>query len=317
MVDTHYDLLTIAYVCYLNNDYTKLKIIRDNINNNSGNIKCIFANLYFMSEEEMKEELHINYYKKEVSVVEMFKISKDILNHYFPDIDFIYSIEGCDYVSEEELDELYSLGLSSFTLVWNNENKYGSGNRTNKGLTKEGVSFIKHAIKLGLGIDLSHANENTFNDIINIIKKEKNKVVCFASHSNSRRLCDKDRNLTDEQLTLLKQVNGLVGIVSYTPFVSNNKSLSKQELQSEYLKHIIHVSNIIGETNIMLATDDMSFSKKHINTAIYDYNNLYNQIKNTLKIIYDDSKINDIMYMNVKEKIIDKLKERRNRNDRY
>ena len=72
MVDTHYDLLTICYVCYLKNDYSKIEKIAQDINNNLGNIKCIFANLYFMSEEEMKEELDINYYNKNVSILDMF-----------------------------------------------------------------------------------------------------------------------------------------------------------------------------------------------------------------------------------------------------
>lgn len=318
MIDTHYDLLSIAYVCYLKNDYTKLELIRNNINNNRGNIKGVFANLYFMTEEEMKEELDINYYNKDISVVDMFKISKEIVENYFPDIEFVYSIEGCDYVKEEELDELYSLGLRSILLVWNNENRYGSGNRTSKGLTEEGRFFLKKAIDLGIGIDLSHANENTFNDIIDLIKREEKEVVCYASHSNSRRLCDRTRNLTDEQLFALKEVGGLVGILSHRNFVSSNKNLSKRELELEYLKHIIHVSSIVGEEHIMLSTDDMSFcGGEYLSFPIYDYSNLYEEIRKNLQNIYDNKRINDIMYMNVKTKVIDKIKERRNKYDRY
>ena len=99
MVDTHYDLLSICYVCYLKNDYTKIEEIANKIKNNNGNIKCIFANLYFMSEDEMKEELHANYYNPDVPVLVMFRVAKHILNHYLPDVEFIYSIEGCDYIN--------------------------------------------------------------------------------------------------------------------------------------------------------------------------------------------------------------------------
>ena len=77
MVDAHYDLLSICYVCYLKNDYTKIEEISKKIKNN--NIKCIFASLYFMSIDEMQEELHENYYNPEVSILTMFKISKQIL----------------------------------------------------------------------------------------------------------------------------------------------------------------------------------------------------------------------------------------------
>ena len=136
MVDTHYDLLSICYVCYLKNDYSKIEKIANEIKNNNGNIKCIFANLYFMSKEEMKEELHENYYNCNISVLDMFKISKQILEYYLPNIEFIYSIEGCDFVDINDLDQLYNEGLRAIVPVWNTENKFGSGNRTNNGLTK-------------------------------------------------------------------------------------------------------------------------------------------------------------------------------------
>ena len=122
MVDTHYDLLTICYTCYLKNDYSKIEEIARKINNNK-NIKCIFANLYFMSIEEMKEELHPNYYNNNVSVLEMFKISKSILEYYLPNIEFIYSIEGLDYVNIKDLFSLFQTGIIDRSPASYNPNK--------------------------------------------------------------------------------------------------------------------------------------------------------------------------------------------------
>ena len=253
MVDAHYDLLSICYTCYLKNDYSKIEEISKKINNNK-NIKCIFANLYFMSEEEMKAELHENYYNQNISILTMFKISKKILEYYLPNIEFIYSIEGCGYVDINDLESLYEERLRSIVPVWNTENKYGSGNRTNKGLTKEGIEFINKAIDLGIGIDLSHANINTFYGIIELIKENQNlgkKVICYASHSNSRVLCNKERNLDDNQLKALKEVNGLVGIFCNKHFITKDYNLTKKEINDIYLKHIIHISNIVGIDNTM------------------------------------------------------------------
>ena len=65
----------------------------------------------------------------------MFKISTNLFKEYFPDKKVIYSIEGCDYIKDlEELENLYKLGLRNILLVWNNENKYGSGNKSDKGV---------------------------------------------------------------------------------------------------------------------------------------------------------------------------------------
>ena len=313
MVDAHYDLLSICYTCYLKNDYSKIEEIAKKINNNK-NIKCIFANLYFMSEEEMKAELHENYYNQNVSILTMFKISKKILEYYLPNIEFIYSIEGCDYVDLNDLELLYEEGLRSIVPVWNNENKYGSGNRTNKGLTKEGIDFINKAIDLGIGIDLSHANINTFYGIIELIKENQNlgkNVICYASHSNSRVLCNKERNLDDNQLKALKEVNGLVGIFCNKHFITKDFNLSKEEVNKLYLDHIIYISKIIGIDKVMLSTDDMSFmidiDPEYEDTIIFDYSNITKDIYNLLQTYFNQSTTNKIMYENVYDQIINKL----------
>ena len=77
MFDMHYDLLSVAYCCYLKKDYSYLeewcKAYRDN------NVRGVVGNLYFMSLDEMKEELHPDYYREDVSVCEMFRISTNII----------------------------------------------------------------------------------------------------------------------------------------------------------------------------------------------------------------------------------------------
>lgn len=313
MVDAHYDLLSICYTCYLKNDYTKIKEIANKINNNK-NIKYIFANLYFMSMDEMKQELHENYYNSNISILTMFKISKQILEYYLPNVEFIYSIEGCDFVDINDLDELYNEGLRSIVPVLNTENRYGSGNRTGKGLTKEGIDFISKAIDLGIGIDLSHANKNTFYGIIELIKQKQNlgkDVICYASHSNSKTLCNKERNLDDNQIKSIKEVNGLIGIFCNKHFITKENNLTKEELNLIYVKHIIHVAKIIGIDNIMLSTDDMSFmidiDPEYQDTVMFDYSNIQKEITSLLQSYFSVSTTNKIMFENVYDKIIKKL----------
>lgn len=312
MIDTHYDLLTVCYICYLKNNYSKIEKISQQILKND--IKAIFANLYFMSIEEMQKELDPNYYNNNIPILEMFKISKQILKKYLPNITLIYSIEGCDFLSLKNLEPLYKEGLRSIILVWNNENKYGSGNRTEKGLTKDGIQFLKKAIDLGIGIDLSHANQKTFYGIIKVIKesqKQRKNVICYASHSNSRKLCNRKRNLTDSQLKTIKEINGLVGVFSNRNFITFKKTLSKEAEAELYLKHIIHIEKIIGKENIMLSTDDMSFigeiNIKYLNAPIFNYQNIEKTIKKLLQTHYKIEDVNKILYQNAYDKIIKKL----------
>lgn len=325
MIDTHYDLLTIAYIAYLKNDYSYLEKISHYFNEN--NVIGVFANLYFMSKMEMFEELHPKYYQENISVLEMFKISKKIIDSYLPDTDILYSIEGADLIKGPlELEQLYDQGLDSLILTWNTKSKYGSGNRSNQGLTIKGEELLKKAISLGMGIDLSHANEKTFEGMIRIIKEEQRKginVCTYASHSNSRSLCNRNRNLTDQQLREIKNVNGLVGVFSNRNFLVEDEvkdKVSTQEKEIAYLKHIEHISKIMGKDNTMLATDDMDFCKEvdqeYGEVQLFDYSSLSRKVYHVLESQYDQDTIFQMMYQNAKDKVLNKIRKAKGKGEK-
>ena len=310
MFDAHYDLLSIAYICYLKNDYSyleeRIKLYRND------NVQGVIANLYFMSEEEMKEELHPKYYQKEVSVVEMFRISTEIIKSYLPNTDLIFSIEGCDFLETSDLDELYSLGLRNILPVWNNKNKYASGNRSNQGLTEEGKCLLDKAIELGISIDLSHANRKSFDDITSyLMEKEASGEDFFvmASHSNARSICERERNLEDDQLLAIKELNGLVGVFSNRNFIvpeSLKEKVNQQEKEQYYLEHINHIVDLIGIDYVVLATDDMDFCKEadaeYGKVQIYSYDNIAKSVQSTLEQSYSIEDTYQIMYGNMKQR---------------
>lgn len=328
MIDTHYDLLSIAYVAYLKNDYSYLEKISKYFNNN--NVTGVIANLYFMTEEEMKDELHVNYYQNDVSVLEMFKKAKEVLDIYLTDVDILYSIEGCDFIKDElELEDLYNSGLDSIVLTWNTKSKYASGNRSNQGLTSDGQKLLLKAIDLGMGIDLSHANEESFSDMIDVILEQKKlgkDIVVYASHSNSREICPETRNLYDYQLNMIKKVDGLVGVFLHRNFVVGRKyknMVSQRDKEIKYLEHVRHVKSIVGDDNIMISTDDMDFCKEadseYGEVAIFDYAKVSSCVLSLLSEDYDYLDVNKIMYVNAKKKIFEKIKNKRIGvlNDRY
>ena len=321
MIDTHYDLLSIAYVAYLKNDYSYLEKISKYFNEH--NVTGVIANLYFMSEEEMIDELHPDYYKKDVSVLEMFKKAKEIVEMFFPETDILYSIEGADYIeSPEELEKLYDAGLNSLIMCWNTKNKYASGNRSEEGLTELGKDLLDKAIELGLGIDLSHANINSFYDMINYInyKKSNGYDVCvYASHSNSRSLCERERNLNDDQLKAIKTVDGLVGVFSNRNFIVSNKdTATKEEQESKYIEHIDYIASIVGLDNVMTATDDMDFCKgadpEYGETSIYDYSIIAEKLAQELNKKYGYEVAYNILYKNAYEKVFNKIINKRKEN---
>lgn len=298
MIDLHHDLLSIMYYSYLRNDYSYLEEWIKNFN--SDNVSGLLANLYFMNPEEMKKEIG----DRDINVVEMFKISTDLFKKYLPNEDVIFSIEGCDYIKDtNELEELYKLGLRNILLVWNNPNKYGSGNRDSYGLTNEGKQFLIKAIDLGISIDLSHMNKNTFYDTIELIKEQKSigkKVKVIASHSNCFSVFNHERNLDDDQIKALKSVDGLLGLVSYSGFVGedNYKDL--------YLEHISKAVSILGIDNVGVSSDDMIFAKELFGDEylmVFNFETINKDLRELLSRKYSKEEINKIMYKNVYDRL--------------
>jgi membrane dipeptidase len=306
MIDMHYDLLSVMYQSYRRNDYSFFENYSKNFN--SDNVSGLIANFYFKNFEEMKQELGEDI--QDINVVELFKIAIEELKKHPIEAKVLYSIEGCDHIKNtKELEELYNLGLRSILLVWNNKSKYGSGNYGDIGLTAEGKEFIKKAIDLGICIDLSHMNKKTFFDTIDLIKEEISsgkKVKVMASHSNSYQLYPHLRNLDDEQIEAIKEVDGLIGLVSYSKFIADENA-SESELQEAYLNHLKYMVDKIGIDHVGIASDDMTydeyFFQNNLSPMIFNYSSIKKSLVNLLSKDFTEEEIEKILYKNVYNKL--------------
>ncbi|MBM4050702.1 MAG: membrane dipeptidase, partial [Planctomycetes bacterium] len=83
------------------------------------------------------------------------------------------------------------------------------------GLTRLGKEIIREMNRLGMVVDVSHASDKSFWDIL-----ETSEQPVVASHSNSRVLCPIPRNLSDEQVKALAQKGGVVGVHFASNFVN-------------------------------------------------------------------------------------------------
>lgn len=307
MIDMHYDLLSILYYCYIRNDFRYIDELKQYFNDK--NVTGLIANLYFTDKPRMNEEM----LGKKIDVVTMFKISTELFKKYFPDIPVIFSIEGCDYInSVQELNTLYKLGLRSILPVWNNKNKYGSGAHAKGGLTASGEEFIRAAIDLGITIDMAHMNEETFWDTINILRKIKMEGIhpkVIVSHSDVNDLFNHPRNITKDQIRALKEFDAIMGLVSYSLFLTDHDE-EIDVLKNKYLEHIKYVVNILGINHVGVATDDMGYDKALFNKPykkiIFPYKNLKEELENLLLKEYSREDVEKILKLNVKNKLFGK-----------
>ena len=304
MYDCHYDLLT--YI-YMNKD--NLNEVKKHCNKIfDGNIKGGIFNLFYMSENEMQNELEIK--SEDINIIKNLKEVKELIKKekIIPeDIEYKIGIEGLDYLEKlEDIDILYTLGVRTVNPVWNNHNKFGTGVRPCKiinkknGLTPLGKELIHKLIQTGIAMDLSHSDQQTFWDIINECRKYKNsRPKLWASHSNCKAICNVARNLTYEQIKAIKEFEGIIGVVSIKAFCSAGKDV---DYGKEYLKHIEYIKRLLGGVeNIALATDDMTYYK--IEPEYYQNTNIFKQenINNKISILLKKANFTDSEIYKIKE----------------
>ena len=140
-------------------------------------------------------------------------------------------------------------GVVYITLCHNGDNDIcdsAKGCDTNNGLSQFGEKVIKEMNNCGIMVDLSHANEKSFYDAIEVSKMP---IVC--SHSSCRALCDHPRNLTDDQLWALASHGGVAHITLYNGFLRSAGEASIMDA----IAHLEHAIEVMGIDHVGLGTD--------------------------------------------------------------
>ena len=197
---------------------------------------------------------------------------------------------------------------------------FGGGAKGDKtrGLTELGKELVKRLVEKEIAIDLSHTNEKTFYDITEICSKLKEKGLkpkVFASHSNAKNICNHPRNLSDEQILKIKELDGIVGVVGVKPFCIKEQKFSKlnTKYQVAYIKHIKYIANLLGGIeNIGVSSDDMTYyktnKKYYKNFNVFKQINMKKELENMLLLNgFKSEDIEKILYKNFEHKILQTL----------
>lgn len=140
-------------------------------------------------------------------------------------------------------------GVVYMTLCHNGDNDIcdsARGNGEHGGLSEFGRSVVAEMNRLGMLIDLSHAAESTFYDVLRVSEQP---VVC--SHSSCRALCDHPRNLTDEQLRALAAHGGVAQITMYSGFLCEQG----EAMLDDFMNHLCHAIDVAGIDHVGIGTD--------------------------------------------------------------
>ena len=172
-------------------------------------------------------------------------------------ISLLVTMEGAEPLGSD-LDLLrvfYELGVRSIGLTHARSNSAGHGGAfaaigsPPSGLTSFGREVVRECERLGVIIDLAHINPAGFDEILSITTKPP-----VVSHTNARRYYDIERNISDDQIRMIGERHGVIGINSI--LVSPTK---EQSTLDRYIDHIEHVAELIGIDCVGIGFDFFEF----------------------------------------------------------
>ncbi|MGH8181793.1 MAG: dipeptidase, partial [Steroidobacteraceae bacterium] len=138
-------------------------------------------------------------------------------------------------------------GVKVIQLTYNPANQLGGGSMAPEtmGLTAFGREVIERLNSRRVMVDLSHSGRQTCLDAARFSKQP-----ISINHTGCRALVDLPRNKTDEELRLIADRGGFVGIY-FMPFLDR----SGHATAADVVAHIEHALKICGEEHVGIGTD--------------------------------------------------------------
>ena len=163
-------------------------------------------------------------------------------------IGLVLALEGVEPLGYDPCvaDIFWELGVRMVSLTWNRRNPFtdGLGEPSDGGLSGLGRELVRRLGGLGVILDLSHASERTFAQVLETAPA----AAVVASHANCRALVDTARNLSDEQLHAIAERGGVVGVLAH-PFV-----VAEPTVES-LVDHVDHIVSLVGIEHAGLGGD--------------------------------------------------------------
>ncbi len=162
----------------------------------------------------------------------------------------VISCEGGN-ITEGKLENIQIFaenGVKFFSLVWNGVSCFATGSKTdqNAGLKPLGKDCVRELENCKIIPDVSHLSDAGFADMEKLCKGP-----FTATHSNARTVCDHCRNLTDDQVKIIIERNGLIGLNLNPPFLNDNGPATYEDI----LRHAEKILSLGGENVLALGGD--------------------------------------------------------------
>ncbi len=177
-------------------------------------------------------------------------------------------MEGADPIrSPQEFAFWFEQGVQIVGLTWS-QTRYAGGTRI-RGMgggpiTPDGFALMTEMARFNAILDLSHLSEQAFYQALEAYPGQ-----VIASHSNPRRFRNTDRHLSDDMIRQLAARGGVIGLVPYTRFLTDDSDLAADKARvglKRYVEAIDAVCQLTGSAEHAAIGSDLDggFGREHL-----------------------------------------------------
>lgn len=228
-------------------------------------------------------------------------------------IALLIAMEGVEPLGNDInlLRVFYELGLRELSLTHSRRNWAGSGGiyhasgSSKDGLTGFGREIVGQCDRLGIIIDLAHINPAGFNDVLQLTGRP-----VIVSHSNPRRFFDIERNISDEQIKMVGERGGVIGLsVAMLGPSKDDMTLDNYVDQLEYVADLIGIDKVglgfdffesIFEALPQSVKDELNAALPEFKKVedLYHHGHARNLTQKLIERGYSDEEIAGVLYGN-------------------
>lgn len=178
-------------------------------------------------------------------------------------IGVIVMMEGADPITDiAELPLWVEQGLRCLSLAHFGHSRFAAGTPSMDPNSKEqdgpltplGIALLKAMEPLGVVLDLTHTADRSFFQAVDIFSGP----IC-ATHANCRTLAPSARQLTDDQLKIIIERDGVIGMaMHYAMLRPHSEQLRAADVTLDHVaEHIEHICDLAGSSKHVAIGSDL------------------------------------------------------------
>jgi len=180
------------------------------------------------------------------------------------------------------IQNYYDLGARYITICHTRNNDIcdsSTDSTEHNGLSEFGKKVVAEMNRVGMMVDLSHASDETFYDVLKI---SKSPVIC--SHSCSRAICDSPRNLDDDMLKKLSENGGVIQMCILSSYVKPDEPNPERDAAIKALREKYKNFNDLSDKERQKAREEWNAVREKYPQKLANVSDAVDHIDHIVKV---------------------------------